>query len=662
MVLRLLYLLSTISFCVSLYAQTGSAVQSNAVTTVSINGTSVLRPVAGANIYVCAATATSCNAGNQVPAYSDYNLGGLITQPVKADTYGNFFFYTPAGQFKYTIYSTAGTALGTYPFTAASANGNTAYVDATRPGVWQRMGTVLRGNAGTEWAVQEASIIHENNAKILGEPGGDVADFLVFKMWYVCGWINEGLCYAESYDGATWVNYATPIIAPPANVAHMVVRKFGSTYVMYAANSPTNATAINRWTSTDGLTWTMVNTNVITQGVPGSWDDGPIGGMDIAQQPDGSYVAVYEASSVAYNVYQSGVATSPDGIHFTKYSGNPTIKGNNNGPAGGPDIHQIGGLWYMWGQCGNQPTSEPTDMCRWHTSTFLSQWTNDGIVLRRRTRDEGPDRNDALGGQVGGTRLVEVSGADGKISTYMWYVATRTQDTPTASNDGSHVKMAIANMSLAQVVQTPEGDTTPTNAWLDYSQPSFYRRDYQGTPWEDDFGEFASGNITLNGGTDSRICLNAYHDANTNTDKYISSGPAICLRSPLGSLNGRISFFAPGTAYTNLAPETDVLDFNATGVYFNSRINNYYGLQKATGTGCTPSGAGTACNVTMTIPVPYISGGSGYTVVGCALSGGNSGTVLGRTTSGTLSSFTVEEIAVSAGAGGGNVTCLVMAN
>lgn len=99
----------------------GVAYQSNAFTTVSINGTVVVKPVPGAQIYVCLYSAIACTNANQQPIFSDINLTQPVAQPLLADKYGNFAFYSLPGQYLYTINSATGSPLATYPFSVLSA-------------------------------------------------------------------------------------------------------------------------------------------------------------------------------------------------------------------------------------------------------------------------------------------------------------------------------------------------------------------------------------------------------------------------------------------------------------------------------------------------------------------------------------------------------------
>lgn len=108
--------LMMISIAPVAFAQ-GFAFSSNATTTVSVNGTSVLRPLPSAKVYVC--QVSPCTSGNTFPIFSDIGLSIPITQPVSADNLGNFSFFITPGQYSYTIYNAQGNPVYTQAFTAA---------------------------------------------------------------------------------------------------------------------------------------------------------------------------------------------------------------------------------------------------------------------------------------------------------------------------------------------------------------------------------------------------------------------------------------------------------------------------------------------------------------------------------------------------------------
>ena len=109
----------------------------------------------------------------------------------------------------------------------------------------------------------------------------------------------------------------------------------GSTYMMwYSGETPDYLTdRIGLATSPDAVTWTKYPQNPIMSGTPGQWDGGSVNDEWVIQD-GGQYKMWYGGqTTVGGNVtaYQIGYATSPDGIHWTKYVGNPVL---TTGPPG----------------------------------------------------------------------------------------------------------------------------------------------------------------------------------------------------------------------------------------------------------------------------------------------------------------------------------------
>lgn len=267
----------------------------------------------------------------------------------------------------------------------------------------------------------------------------------IFKLWWSCGWVAGGLCYAESTDGSKWVHYKndTPIIG---GVLHGFVLHSGSTYYYYGANIPGGYRAWDQYTSTDGIHWTLAHASVLTVG-DRPWDL-LAGNIDVFR--DGStWYALFEAAD-SQRVWRVGLATSPDGISWTKDPSNPVIQNRQGGMCGGPEAHRVNGAWYAWLQCtpSGPPNDFPSDIYRFH-STDLRHWVLDtqSPALARETSDEGAG-NDL--GQVADPSLVEVNGM-----TYLFYDATATQDP--GPGGGIHLKYAIARMPMKVLVTTQEG-------------------------------------------------------------------------------------------------------------------------------------------------------------------------------------------------------------
>lgn len=292
---------------------------------------------------------------------------------------------------------------------------------------WQRHGTVLSGTSAKEYSVQEPTVIHEGSPLLFD------AKAEVFKIWFTCGWSESNVCYAESIDGFNFVRYneGKPIIA---GTGRSFVFRLGSTYYCYTTTE-TFGLYWDRYESTDGVHWTLTVPQALKldRGIP--WEQ--IAGNIFVWVENSTWYAIYEAIGKDAS-WRLGLATSSDGILWTKEARNPVI---SNASCGGPEIHKVADTYYMWGQC-SKPNILASDIYRWR-STDLINWTPEVVELWRSTPDEG---SLSLGGsQVADPSMVEVNG---KI--YMYYDATPTQDPTSAA--AIHVKVAVANMNFAALV------------------------------------------------------------------------------------------------------------------------------------------------------------------------------------------------------------------
>ncbi len=156
-------------------------------------------------------------------------------------------------------------------------------------------------------------------------------DKRVYKMWYSSPDGNY-IKYATSSDGIIW-NIQGLVVSPgPASwealstVAPTVVYN-GSMYLMWYRGYPYHGgpEAYGLATSPDGISWTKYSGNpVLNPGSSGSWDDYSIGGATVLF--DGStYRMWYHATSDGQG-NDIGYASSANGISWQKYSGNPVIK------------------------------------------------------------------------------------------------------------------------------------------------------------------------------------------------------------------------------------------------------------------------------------------------------------------------------------------------
>ena len=191
---------------------------------------------------------------------------------------------------------------------------------------------------------------------------GDVLfDDSTFHMWY-SSWdsVNTRIGYATSPDGITWTKYAgNPVmdIGLPGSwdesgVSRPTVVYNESVYHLWYWGE--NTSGINRLgyaTSPDGIVWTKYAGNpVMDVGPLGTWDDSGILFPDVIFSD--SIYQLWYAGWDSTNL-RIGYATSADRINWIKYAGNPVL---NLGEAGSwdsagvtsPTVVYHDGIYYMW--------------------------------------------------------------------------------------------------------------------------------------------------------------------------------------------------------------------------------------------------------------------------------------------------------------------------
>jgi uncharacterized repeat protein (TIGR01451 family) len=181
-----------------------------------------------------------------------------------------------------------------------------------------------------------------------------------YKIWYTGG--TDGpwqTGYATSTDGVAWNVYpGNPVLpaGPPGSWDEMesdmpAVIKDGGTYKMWYLGCDAGYTAcsIGYATSPDGMAWTKHTVPVLT-GTAGEWDKDFVWGPRVIKNGS-TYEMWYHSND------QIGLATSTDGINWTKYLGNPVLTEGWDGAAiWGAWVLLEGSAYKMWANSGTGAT------------------------------------------------------------------------------------------------------------------------------------------------------------------------------------------------------------------------------------------------------------------------------------------------------------------
>lgn len=191
----------------------------------------------------------------------------------------------------------------------------------------------------------------------------------LYRMWFVGGQKTstpgvpygryERIGLATSRDGVNWqlANEGQPVLnlGPSGGydskgVSHPFVLRVGGTFMMwYAAIDGTTAgdlglspasvrvERVSLATSPDGIQWTRANGGnpVMNIGPPGSIDAIQTDGMTIVQTA-GTFKMWYGAYNGLHTI---GTATSPDGITWTKTNGGQSVAGLSGSQQLGPTVY-----------------------------------------------------------------------------------------------------------------------------------------------------------------------------------------------------------------------------------------------------------------------------------------------------------------------------------
>jgi predicted GH43/DUF377 family glycosyl hydrolase len=159
-------------------------------------------------------------------------------------------------------------------------------------------------------------------------PGAIIKDNGIFKMYY-SGFHNQlgeyNIGYATSQDGIHWQKSQNPVIYSTSleyQLGVMDIIKCGTTYFLFytSRSADLSNNRINLATSTDGVNWSRYSGNPILTATQ-SWEGTGVA-FPTAIYENGLFKLLY----MNFAGTGFGVATSTDGFHWTKDANNPVFK------------------------------------------------------------------------------------------------------------------------------------------------------------------------------------------------------------------------------------------------------------------------------------------------------------------------------------------------
>lgn len=226
--------------------------------------------------------------------------------------------------------------------------------------------------------------------------------------------------YAYSTNGGvTWTKHPTPVldIAPEGEwdsyfLDTPQVLWDGTTYRMWYFGDNDNLSTGGSFglaTSTDGINWTKNASNpVLTPGTGSAWDNLFIESPAVIYD-NGTYYMAFTGIDIASYNNRIGVATSTNGINWTKYSGNPVVS-QGNSPSfddfgvATPSVLKNGNVFQMWyngASIDDIVTNPPFDKpgIGYATSSNFFTWTKysgNPVLTSIPTEPAGPWANNTI--------------------------------------------------------------------------------------------------------------------------------------------------------------------------------------------------------------------------------------------------------------------------
>ena len=278
--------------------------------------------------------------------------------------------------------------------------------------------TLMGGYESANWqydpAQYETILDGSNSSTILGDWDGNklrhprvIFDDGQYRMWYDgqnptypnWGW---AMGMAESSDGLSWSKHDGNPVLEPGDEGEWdsmyrgqaaMMKDDDGLYKTWYSGSDGGIWQTGYATSTNGIDWAIYDNNpVLATGAEGSWDEQEANGPAVIKD-GGIYQMWYHGCNADYSICSIGYATSANGLDWVKHPGNPVLTG-----AGGewdesymfwPSVVKDGSTYKMWylsldGEIGLATSPDGVSWTKYADNPVLSEgW--DGVEIKNHT-------------------------------------------------------------------------------------------------------------------------------------------------------------------------------------------------------------------------------------------------------------------------------------
>lgn len=211
---------------------------------------------------------------------------------------------------------------------------------------WHTLGVAISPDSAT-W---EGNYIAANGAALVA--GNEIL------YWYQAGGRSPRIGLARSKDGRTWTKHAQPVVplGPYGSWDELgvgdpyVIRSGNAFYLFYLGQDRARRQRLGAAASRDGMSWWKLRTNPLLElGEPGNFDENGLGEPAVWQS-HGAYWMLYVGRD-RKEYRRIGLASSYDGVHWTRVSKQPLIAGSyawNSKVVCDPEVEPDGDNVRVW--------------------------------------------------------------------------------------------------------------------------------------------------------------------------------------------------------------------------------------------------------------------------------------------------------------------------